>query len=83
VRHLTIRNIPPEVAQALEETKERARVSLNQTVIDLLRRALGLRGRGEEKNGLASLAGTWTEEEHEQFEAAVAVMEQIDEELWR
>jgi hypothetical protein len=45
---------------------------LNQTVIDLLRRALGVRPQGEEGNGLASLAGTWTKEEHEQFEAAVS-----------
>jgi hypothetical protein len=83
VRHLTIRNIPPEVAEALEEKRDRSRASLNQTVIDLLRRALGVRGQGEDRNGLARLAGTWTKEEHEQFEAAVASMEQIDEELWR
>jgi hypothetical protein len=29
------------------------------------------------------LAGTWTAEEHERFEAAIAFTEQIDEELWR
>jgi len=52
-------------------------------VIDLLRCALGVRGAREASNGLASLAGTWTREEHERFEAAVAVTEQIDEELWR
>ena len=34
-------------------------------------------------NGLARLAGTWTEEEHQRFMEAVAVTEQIDEELWR
>lgn len=83
MRHLTIRNIPSEVAEALEKTRDRSRASLNQTVIDLLRRALGVRGQGEQTNGLASLAGTWTKEEHERFEAAVAVTEQIDEELWR
>jgi plasmid stability protein len=83
VRQLTIRNLPPEVAEALEEKRDRSRVSLNQTVIDLLRSALGVRREGEERNGLASLAGTWTHEEHEQFEAAVASTVQIDEELWR
>lgn len=83
MRHLTIRNVPPEVAEALERKRQRSRVSLNQTVIDLLRRALGVRPQGVEGNGLASLAGTWTKEEHEQFEAAVAVTEQIDEDLWR
>lgn len=83
MRHLTIRNLPPEVAEALEKERDRSRTSLNQTVIDLLGRALGVRRRSDESNGLAALAGTWTKEEHEQFEAAVASTEQIDEELWR
>lgn len=34
-------------------------------------------------NGLAQLAGTWSEEEYAEFEAALATMEQIDQELWR
>jgi hypothetical protein len=83
VKHLTIRNIPSEVAEALGKEKDRSHESLNQTVIDLLRRALGVRGRGEERNGLAALAGTWTQEEYEEFEAGVASMEQLDEEQWR
>jgi plasmid stability protein len=83
MKHLTIRNLPPEVGEALDRRRARSRTSLNQTVIDLLRHALGVRRPGEESNGLARLAGTWSQEEHEQFEAAVAVTEQIDEELWR
>ena len=83
MRHLTIRNLPPEVGEALERKRARSQGSLNQTVIDLLRHALGVRAQGEDSNGLARLAGTWTKEEHEQFEAAIAVTEQIDEELWR
>jgi hypothetical protein len=83
MRHLTIRNVPAEIAEALNEERLRSRVSLNQTVIELLGRALGVAGREEKSNGLARLAGTWTEGEHKSFEAAVAVTEQIDEELWR
>lgn len=83
MRHLTIRNLPPEVGEALERKRARSQTSLNQTVIDLLRGALGVRSQDEESNGLARLAGTWTAAEHEQFEADVAAMEQIDEELWR
>jgi plasmid stability protein len=83
VRHLTIRNLPPEVAEALEKKRNRSRTSLNQTVIDLLRRALGVRGQGEGRNGLAGMAGTWTQDELDRFESALALTEQIDEELWR
>jgi hypothetical protein len=34
-------------------------------------------------NGLAHLAGTWTAEEHREFEESVAPFEEIDAELWR
>jgi len=83
MRHLTIRNVPSEIADALDEERLRSHASLNQTVIELLGRALGVGKHGETSNGLAKLAGTWTEEEHERFEASIALTEQIDEELWR
>lgn len=83
MKHLTIRNLPPEIADALQKRRQRSKTSLNQTVIELLGRALGVEGQDQPRNGLARLAGTWTEDEHKRFEAAVAVTEQIDEELWR
>jgi hypothetical protein len=67
----------------LEDEKRRRGVSLNQTVIDLLRRSLGLSPTGRRSNGLARLAGTWTDEDLRRFEAAVAMTEEIDEEAWR
>ena len=83
MRHLTIRNVPPDLAEALEQEKHRRGQSLNQTVLQLLAQGLGLGPTGRRSNGLARLAGTWTAAEYDQFEAAVAVTEQIDEELWR
>ena len=83
MEQLTIRNLPPELAQALHRESLRLRESLEETVIELLRQALSNRTVREKSNGLARLAGTWTEEEHERFESAIAVTEQLDEELWR
>ena len=83
MRHLSIRNVPAEIAAALEEERHRSQSSLNQTVIDLLARALGVKAQRARRNGLAKLAGTWTQKELERFEAAVVSTEQIDEELWR
>ena len=80
MKNLTIHNIPSEVADALERESERSHAPLDETVISLLRRALGVQ---QKRNGLARLAGTWTAEEHARFEAAIAVNEQVDEELWR
>lgn len=57
--------------------------SLNQTVLDLLAQAVGLDGGSRRSNGLGTLGGTWSAEEHEEFERAIAETEEIDQELWR
>jgi plasmid stability protein len=81
MRTLTIRNLPEDVAAALEREKRRRGTSLNQTVIELLGQGLGV--EGARSNGLAALAGSWDEEQLRQFEEAVAPFEEIDPELWR
>jgi hypothetical protein len=83
MRHLTVRNVPPELSEALDREKHRRGTSLNQTVIDLLCQGLGCAGPRERRNGLRRLAGTWSPEEFRGFEEAVAVTEQVDEELCR
>jgi hypothetical protein len=83
MRHLSIRHVPPELARALDEEKRRRGTSLNQVVLDLLSQAVGLGKARRRSNGLGRYSGTWTQEEFEEFEKAIADLEQIDEELWR
>jgi len=83
MKHLTIRNVSPELAEALGEQKQSRGTSMNRTVLDLLEQALGVGNTRRRSNGLAALAGTWSEEEFERFEEAIAAHEQVDEELWR
>jgi plasmid stability protein len=83
MRHLTVRNVPGDLAGALEREKRRRGTSLNQTVLDLLRQALGAGTGSPKSNGLAALAGDWTAAECRTFEASIAVMERIDRGLWR
>lgn len=78
---MTIRNLPPDIADALEREKARRGKSLNQTVIDLLGQGLG--AQGPRSNGLARLAGGWTDDEFREFERATAQFEAVDEELWQ
>ena len=80
MKTLTVRNLPPDVADALEREKKRRGTSLNQTVIELLTQSLGV--RGTRSNGLAELAGTWSEDELADFERAVAPFETVDPDLW-
>ena len=81
IKALTIRNLPPSIAAALEREKRRRGKSLNQTVIDLLGQGLGT--QGARSNGLGRLAGGWSDEELREFERAIAQFEAVDEELWR
>jgi len=83
MKQITVRNISPSLAQALDRARKIKGKSLNRTVIELLMQALGLTADQEYDNGLEKLAGSWSQEEFEEFEKNTAVFEQIDEELWR
>jgi hypothetical protein len=79
--HLTVRNLPPDLAAALAREKRRRGTSLNQTVIDLLRLSLGV--SGTRTNGLSRLAGTWSKQEQREFLARAQKFSEIDTELWQ
>ncbi len=82
MKALTIRNVPRRLAEALERERRRRDESLNATVLDLLGRGLGVGPEGPRRNGLAKLAGTWTAEEQQEFDAAVAAFEAVDVDMW-
>ena len=83
MKTMTIRNIPDDVARALEKEKRNRGTSLNETVICLMRQSLGIGGEGSRSNGLATIAGTWSAQEFQQFSRHVAPFEEVDEELWQ
>jgi hypothetical protein len=80
MKTMTIRNVTPELDQALRRERARRGTSLNQTVLDLLGQRLGVGTAAS--NGLARLAGTWGAEEHARFEEATAAFEQVDVDMW-
>jgi hypothetical protein len=82
-KHLTLRNVPPAVMRALEREKRHRSTSLNQTAIDALARALGVTPGEPTDNGLAALAGTWSDSDLRDFETATVVFEQVDDEIWK
>ena len=83
MKTMTIRNVPTELAQALDRERRKRGTSLNRTVLALLRNALGVPHQAVRSNGLRQLAGTWSEAEHKQFEQAVVPLGEIDEAMWR
>jgi plasmid stability protein len=81
MKALTIRRVDSDLARSLEQERRRRGTSLNETVLALLRQALGL-GEEPRSNGLRALAGTWSAQDLEEFERAMEPFEQVDPELW-
>ena len=83
MKALTIRNVDRRLATALEREVRRRGESLNETVLELLRRSLGLDDGEPRRNGLEKLAGQWTQAEARDHARSIAPLAAIDPELWR
>ncbi len=83
---VTLRNLPPELARRIRQRADEAGTSLARTVIALLEERLGLRSRrGREvlHDDLDELAGSWTSQEADGFDAVLADQRAIDADLWQ
>jgi hypothetical protein len=79
-RQLTIRGVSDEVGRRLESLSRSRGQSLNATtVLEILESAVGV---AERRQRLARYA-TWTEEDLEEFNEALASQRIIDDPLWR
>ena len=78
----TVRGIPEDLEHQLRERARRSGESLNRTLIRLLREAVGMNPT-RKKRDLSGLAGTWSQEEADEFDRDLRRFEVIDDELWR
>jgi hypothetical protein len=87
MKAITLRNLPPELAEAVRKEAERKRTSVNKAVISLLeRKAEGHKKKTSQKrqyDDLDALAGTWTRKEAVEFDKALAAQRTVDPELWK
>jgi hypothetical protein len=83
MNYITVRNLPPSVATALEKEKQNRGKSLNQTTIELLAEVLGVNDKGIVRNGLGALAGGWSDNDLRTFEDSIVSTQQIDPEVWQ
>jgi hypothetical protein len=78
-RQLTIRGVPDEVSQRLEGLSRARGQSLNSTVLTILKSAVGV----EERRKRLTRYTTWTQEDLEEFNEALAAQRTTDDPLWR
>lgn len=80
---LTLRNLPPDVAQAIREEAEKKGLSLNKAVIGLLEKNIGLSGKKKIYHDLDELSGSWSVDEAKKFEKTLNTQRAIDTDLWQ
>jgi hypothetical protein len=88
MKPITLRNVPPPVERAIKNRAKRERVSLNRAVVGLLEEATGNARRKpatEPKTlhyDLDKFSGSWTKEEADAFDAALAEQRRVDPKDW-
>jgi hypothetical protein len=78
--------VKPRLRAALAREAKRRGLSLNRAVLALLSEATGIaradRAAMVEHDDLDALAGSWSDEDADAFDAALAAQRQIDPKLW-
>ena len=85
MKAITLRNLPPEIACAVQRRAKQKKTSVNKAVIELLEESVGTREHifaPVRHHDLDHLAGTWSENEAAAFETLLTKQRRIDPELW-
>ena len=91
MKQLTIRGLDNDLSQRLLHIANTEGISLSKAALRLLRKGAGLpltfapdKDAEHAKDGLKRLAGSWSKEEAEEFDALIEEsFEVIDEEMWK
>ena len=83
---LSVRGVDEELADLLKRRAKESDKSVNQLVVEILRRSVGL--EKEKKftqihTDLDSFFGTWSEKEFEEIQGTIDSERRVDDELWK
>ena len=86
MKAITIRGVEPEVAAQLKLTASEQNKSLNQLVLEFIKKNLGLeKGKkySREYNDLDDLFGSWGNSEYKAIQNKISQERKIDQEIWK
>jgi plasmid stability protein len=76
---MTIRGVPEEVAARLKKLSDDRGQSVNTTVLEILKRSVGV----DERRAHLERYVTWTDQDLEEFQGALACQRVVDDKLWK
>lgn len=77
----TLRNIPPQVDEALRLRAREEGRSLNEVAVEALARGVGVTEHEVRRRDLSQFAGTWHDDP--EWDARLEEQRRIDEDLWK
>ncbi len=82
---MTIRGLDDVTVSALKERARRGGMSINATLLNILKEQLGLKKKPRRVvyDDLDHLAGTWDKKDYSEFQKKVRDFEKIDKDLWK
>lgn len=83
MNQITLRDIPSDIENFIRNIAQKKRQSINKTILEFLRKGLGIPEQGKKRRDLSSLAGTWTEQDLVEFKESTKIFEDIDDEMWK
>ena len=85
MKAITIRGIDPELDEKLKSVSSKQGKSINQLILEILKKSLGLEKTKKyttEYDDLDDLFGVWTDDEFNGISGKIIQERQIDPELW-
>ncbi len=85
MKAITIRGVEPAVAEKLRLTAAKQNKSLNQLVLEFIKKNLGMEKEkkySRDYDDLDRLFGSWDEEEFDAIQKKISQERQIDQDLW-
>ena len=86
MKAITIRDIDPEVARKLKITAAEQNKSMNQLVLEFIKKNLGLEKEKiytREYNDLDNLFGSWDDTEFNSIQDKIDQERKIDQDIWK
>jgi hypothetical protein len=83
LKQFTLRGIDPQIEKKIRFLANERQQSINQVLVTIIHQSLGKGKKSSRAASLERFAGGWSEKEAADFNRAIQVFEQIDEEKWR
>ncbi len=82
--HLSIRKLPPEIENAIQQEAKKRNVTKTLVVLDILRESFHLNGASPKVNrDIRSFFGKMSRQDYSDFQKTTRDFSEIDKDLWK